>query len=95
MRKERGVVAGHLVSDHAHMLISIPPKCPVASVIGFVKEKSAIHIARSFMGRRRNFVGQNLGHEVSSFQPSVWISLLFMNISESKNKRTIGWINSN
>lgn len=42
-----------------HMLISIPPKYAVASVVGFIKGKSAIHIARSFMGRRKNFVGQN------------------------------------
>jgi len=39
--------------------LSIPPKYAVASVVGFVKGKSAIHIARNFMGRRRNFVGQN------------------------------------
>lgn len=41
------------------MLISILPKYDVAPVVGFVKGKSVIHIARSFMGRRRNFVGQN------------------------------------
>ena len=45
--------------DHIHMLISIPPKYSVASVIGFVKGKSAIYIARNFQGRRKNFVGQN------------------------------------
>ena len=58
-QKESRVVEGHLMPDHVHMLISIPPKYVVASVVGFVKGKSAIHIARSFMGRRRNFVGQN------------------------------------
>jgi len=58
-QKERSVVEGHLMSDHVHMLISIPPKYAVASVVGFIKGKSAIHIARSFMGRRKNFVGQN------------------------------------
>ncbi len=40
------------------MLISIPPKYAVAQVIGFIKGKTAIHIARAYMGRRRNFTGQ-------------------------------------
>ena len=45
--------------DHVHMLISIPPKYSVAQVIGYIKGKSAIHIAREYAGRTRNFVGQN------------------------------------
>jgi len=58
-QKESRVVAGHLMPDHIHMLISIPPQYAVASVVGFIKGKSAIHLARSFMGRRQNFIGQN------------------------------------
>jgi len=58
-QKESRVVEGHLMPDHVHMLISIPPKYAVASVVGYIKGKSAIHIARSFMGRRKNFVGQS------------------------------------
>ena len=58
-QKESRVVEGHLMPDHIHMLISIPPKYSVASVVGFIKGKSAIQIARNFMGRRKNFVGQN------------------------------------
>ena len=45
--------------DHVHMLISVPPKYSVAQVMGFIKGKSAIHIARVYAGRRRNFVGQH------------------------------------
>jgi putative transposase len=45
--------------DHVHMLVSIPPKYAVAQVVGFIKGKSAIHIARTFVGRRKNFTGQN------------------------------------
>ena len=45
--------------DHVHMLLSIPPKYSVAQVVGYLKGKSAIHIARSYMGVRRNFVGQH------------------------------------
>jgi putative transposase len=58
-QKESAVEEGHLMSDHVHMLISIPPKYAVAQVVGFIKGKSAIHIARTFMERKRNFVGQN------------------------------------
>jgi putative transposase len=58
-QKESRVVEGHLMPDHVHMLISIPPKYAVASVVGYIKGKSAIHIARNFMGRRKNFVGQS------------------------------------
>jgi len=47
------------MSDHVHMLLSIPPKYSVAQVIGFIKGKSAIHIARTYVGRRKNFTGQH------------------------------------
>ena len=50
---------GHLMPDHVHMLIAIPPKYAVSQVVGFIKGKSAIAIARTFMGKKRNFVGQN------------------------------------
>ena len=47
------------MTDHVHMLLSIPPKYAVAQVVGYIKGKSAIHIARTFMERKRNFVGQH------------------------------------
>jgi putative transposase len=47
-----------MMPDHAHMLISIPPKHAVSQVVGFIKGKSAIHIAREYFGRRKNFTGQ-------------------------------------
>ncbi len=50
---------GHLMAGHVHMLLSIPPKYAVAQVIGYIKGKSAIHIAREFAGRSRSFVGQH------------------------------------
>ncbi len=50
---------GHLQPDHVHMCISIPPKYAVASVVGYIKGKSAMSIARNFMGRSRNFTGEN------------------------------------
>jgi len=55
--------------DHAHMLISISPKYSVSQVVGFIKGKSAIHIAREYFGRRKNFTGQQFwarGYHVST-----------------------------
>ena len=60
---------GHLLSDHVHMCIEIPPKHAVASVIGFLKGKNAIAIARQFAGKQRNFEGENFwarGYAVST-----------------------------
>ena len=53
------ILEGHLMSDHVHICISIPPKYSVANVVGYIKGKSAISIARRFMGRNRNFAGEN------------------------------------
>ena len=67
--KESEVLEGHLMPDHVHMLISIPPKYAVAQVIGYIKGKSAIQIARNYMGRRRNFTGLQFwarGYHVST-----------------------------
>jgi len=58
-QKESQILEGHLVVDHVHMLISIPPKYAVAQVIGYIKGKSAIHIARTAGGRQRNFTGEH------------------------------------
>jgi putative transposase len=57
-QKECRVEEGHLMADHVHMMISIPPKYSVAQVMGYIKGKTAIHIARVYAGRRRSFVGQ-------------------------------------
>jgi putative transposase len=58
-----------MVQDHVHMLIRIPPKYSVAEVVGYIKGKSAISVARQFSGRQRNFNGENLwarGYAVST-----------------------------
>ena len=59
LHKESHVLEGHLMGDHVHMLISIPPKYAVSQVVGYIKGKSAIHIARTYAGRHQNFIGQN------------------------------------
>jgi putative transposase len=58
-QKESRIDEGHLLPDHVHMLIAIPPKYAVSQVIGFMKGKSAIHLARVYGERKRNFVGQH------------------------------------
>ncbi|MGC1955925.1 MAG: IS200/IS605 family transposase, partial [Gammaproteobacteria bacterium] len=55
--KEVRIVEGHLMPDHVHMCLSIPPKYAVSNVVGYLKGKSAIVIARRFGGRERNFIG--------------------------------------
>ena len=58
-QKESRVEEGHLMPDHVHMMLSIPPKYAVSQVVGYIKGKSAIHLARTYGERKRNFVGQN------------------------------------
>jgi len=58
-QKESKVEEGHLMPDHVHMMLSIPPKYAVSQVVGYIKGKSAIHLARVYGERKRNFVGQN------------------------------------
>ena len=59
-QKQSRIEEGHIMADHVHMLISIPPKLAVSSVVGFLKGKSAIHVARHFLKRERNYAGQSL-----------------------------------
>ena len=67
--KESEIVEGHLCADHIHMCVSVPPKYALSNVIGYIKGKSAISIARNFAGKRRNFTGENFwarGYYVST-----------------------------
>ena len=56
-QRESEIVEGHLCPDHAHMLLRIPPKYAVSQVVGYIKGKSAIRMARDFMGRHQIFKG--------------------------------------
>lgn len=58
-QRESLIEEGHLMPDHVHMMISIPPKYAVSQVVGYIKGKSAIHIARMYSGNKKNFVGQH------------------------------------
>jgi len=57
--KESRIEECHLMADHVHMMISIPPKYAVCNVVGYIKGKSAIHLARVYGERKRNFAGQS------------------------------------
>ena len=68
-QKGSRIEEGHLMVDHVHMMISIPPKYAVSNVVGYIKGKSAIHLARVYGEHRRNFTGQSFwarGYFVSS-----------------------------
>ncbi len=58
-QRESKVLEGHLQPDHIHMLISIPPKYAVSQVVGYMKGKSAIHIARTYLGQKKNYNGMH------------------------------------
>jgi putative transposase len=58
-QKESRIEEGHLLADHVHIMISIPPKYAVSSVVGYIKGKSAIHLARTYGERKQNYAGQS------------------------------------
>jgi putative transposase len=89
-QRESRIEEGHLMPDHVHMMISIPPKYSVAQVIGYIKGKSAIHIAREFAGRTRNFVGQNFwarGYYVTTAGRDEHVIREYIRRQEQKDRR--------
>ena len=58
-QKDSKILEGHLHQDHVHVLISIPPKYSVAQVVGYIKGKSAIHVARTYLGQKKNYGGMS------------------------------------
>ena len=89
-QKECEILEGHLLPDHIHMLVSIPPKYSVAQVIGFLKGKSAIQIARNFAGRKKNFTGQHFwahGYYVSTVGRDEQAIRKYIKQQEEEDKR--------
>ena len=92
LAKQKGceIVEGHLMADHVHMCLSIPPKYAVSNVVGFIKGKSAISIARTFRGKTKNFTGETSGQGASLYQRWVLMKRWFAIISGSRNvKRSV------
>ena len=89
-QRESEIEEGHLMVDHVHMLISIPPKYSVAQVMGYLKGKSAIHIARTWLGRRQNFVGHHFwarGYWVSTVGRNEAVIRKYIQEQEQQDKR--------
>jgi len=89
-QKESIIVEGHLLPDHVHMMIAIPPKYAVSQVVGFIKGKSAIHIARTFLGKRQNFTGQSFwarGYYVSTVGKDETVIREYIKNQEYDDKR--------
>ena len=89
-QKESRIEEGHLMPDHVHMMIAIPPKYAVSQVVGFIKGKSAIHLARSYAERSRNFVGQHFwarGYFVSTVGRDEELIREYIRHQEEEDKR--------
>jgi putative transposase len=89
-QKESRIEEGHLLADHVHIMISIPPKYAVAQVIGFIKGKSAIHLARVYGDRKQNYVGQNFwarGYFVSTVGRDEAVIREYIRNQEAEDKR--------
>jgi len=88
--KESRVEEGHLMPDHVHMLISIPPKFAVSQEVGYIKGKSAIHLARVYGECKRNFVGQHFwarGYFVSTVGRDEEMIREYIRHQEEEDKR--------
>ena len=89
-QRESRIEEGHLMPDHVHMLVSIPPKYAVSQVVGFIKGKSAIHLARVYGERKRNFVGQHFwarGFYVSTVGRDESVIREYIQKQEEEDKR--------
>ena len=89
-QKECKILEGHLCNDHVHILISIPPKYSVSQVVGYMKGKSAIHIARIYLGQRKNYSGMHFwarGYFVSTVGADEEVVRVYINNQEKEDQR--------
>jgi putative transposase len=89
-QKESRIEEGHLMPDHVHMMIAIPPKFAVSQVVGYIKGKSAIHLARVYAERKRNFVGQHFwarGYFVSTVGRDEGVIRAYIRHQEQEDQR--------
>jgi putative transposase len=89
-QRQSRVEEGHLMSDHVHILLSIPPKYAVSEVVGYMKGKSAIHLARVYGERRQNFVGQHFwarGYFVSTVGRDEAVVRAYIRNQEKEDQR--------
>jgi REP-associated tyrosine transposase len=89
-QKDSRVEEGHVMADHVHMMLSIPPKYAVSHVVGYIKGKSAIHIARNYEGKQRNYVGHHFwarGYFVSTVGRDEKLIREYIRNQETEDKR--------
>ena len=89
-QRECVVIEGHLCPDHVHIYMTVPPKYAVSQVVGYIKGKSAIYIARTFGGRSRNFTGENFwarGYYVSTVGRDEEVIREYIRRQESEDQR--------
>jgi putative transposase len=89
-QRESRIAEGRVCSDHIHMLIEIPPKHAVSAVAGYIKGKSAIAIARTYLGKRNNFTGQNFwarGYFVSTAGRDEEVIRRYIREQEAEDRR--------
>lgn len=90
LQKESRIEEGHLMPDHVHMMLSVPSKYAVSQVIGYIKGKSAIHLARVYGERKRNFVGQHFwarGYFVSTVGRDEEVIRAYIRNQEQEDQR--------
>lgn len=84
------VLEGHVLPDHVHMLISVPPKLSLSQTVGFIKGKSAIHIARNYRGKAKNFTGESFwarGYFISTVGRDEKVIREYIQNQEKEDKR--------
>jgi putative transposase len=89
-QKESRVEEGHIMRDHVHMMLSIPPKYAVSHVVGYIKGKSAIHVARTYEGKQRNYVGHHFwarGYFVSTVGRDEQLIREYIRNQEAEDKK--------
>ena len=89
-QKDSQILEGHLQQDHVHVLISIPPKYSVAQAVGYIKGKSAIHIARTYLGQKKNYGGMSFwarGYFVSTVGTDEDVVRTYIRDQEKEDKR--------
>jgi len=88
-KREQGL-GGHLQADHVHMMIAIPPKYAVSRVVGYLKGKSAIHIARTYLGQKKNYGGMSFwarGYFVSTVGTDEEVVRAYIREQEKEDQR--------
>ena len=89
-QRDSNILEGHLHQDHVHVLISIPPKYSVAQVVGYIKGKSAIYIARTYLGQKKNYGGMSFwarGYFVSTVGTDEDVVRTYIRDQKKEDKR--------